>query len=180
MEPKGSLPHLQVPATCPYPQPDQSSPFPPHPTSWRSILILSSHLHLDLPSGICPSGFSTKPSPPPHMCYMSHPSHSSQFDHQNKGVQVIKLLIVCVCVCVCVCVYICVCVCVCVCVLYKLYYIPRTQFTSVAVGWRSLLDSNLFILAVISSMSLKTYACLYWLSDLIPTWQAYEHLRWDR
>jgi hypothetical protein len=26
MEPEGSLPHLQVPATCPYPEPDQSSP----------------------------------------------------------------------------------------------------------------------------------------------------------
>ena len=25
MEPEGSLPHLQVPATCPYPEPDQSS-----------------------------------------------------------------------------------------------------------------------------------------------------------
>ena len=25
---------------------------PPHPTSWRSILILSSHLRLDLPSGL--------------------------------------------------------------------------------------------------------------------------------
>jgi hypothetical protein len=29
MEPKGSLPHLQEPATCPYPEPDQSSPCPP-------------------------------------------------------------------------------------------------------------------------------------------------------
>ena len=28
---------------------------PPHPTSWRSILILSSHLHLGLPSGLFPS-----------------------------------------------------------------------------------------------------------------------------
>ena len=28
MEPEGSLPHSQVPATCPYPQPDQSSPCP--------------------------------------------------------------------------------------------------------------------------------------------------------
>jgi hypothetical protein len=25
MEPEGSLPHLRVPATCSYPQPDQSS-----------------------------------------------------------------------------------------------------------------------------------------------------------
>jgi hypothetical protein len=31
----------------------------PHPTSWRSILILSSHL-LGLPSGLFPSGFPTK------------------------------------------------------------------------------------------------------------------------
>jgi len=26
MEPEGSLPHLQVPTTSPYPKPDQSSP----------------------------------------------------------------------------------------------------------------------------------------------------------
>jgi len=28
MEPEGSLPQTQEPATCPYAQPDQSSPYP--------------------------------------------------------------------------------------------------------------------------------------------------------
>ena len=32
----------------------------PHPTSWRSILILYNHLHLGLPSGLLPSGFPNK------------------------------------------------------------------------------------------------------------------------
>ena len=32
----------------------------PHPTSWRSVLILSTHLRLGLPSGLFPSGFPTR------------------------------------------------------------------------------------------------------------------------
>ena len=32
----------------------------PHPTSWRSVLILSTHLCLGLPSGLLPSGFPHK------------------------------------------------------------------------------------------------------------------------
>ena len=32
----------------------------PHPTSCRSVLILSTHLRLNLPSGLFPSGFPSK------------------------------------------------------------------------------------------------------------------------
>ena len=43
----------------------------PHPTSWRSILILSTHLRLGLSSSLLPSGFSNKtlyaPSPHPYV-----------------------------------------------------------------------------------------------------------------
>ena len=42
----------------------------PHPTSWRSILILSTQLRLGLPCGLLPSGFPSKtlytPSPHPY------------------------------------------------------------------------------------------------------------------
>ena len=57
---------------------------PPHPTSWRSILILFSHLRLGLTNGLFPSGFPTKTlnaSPLLHMRYTPRPSHSSLFYH---------------------------------------------------------------------------------------------------
>ena len=59
MESEGSTPRLHVLAICPYPDPDRSSPCP-HPISWRSILILSSHLRLVLPSCLFPPSFATK------------------------------------------------------------------------------------------------------------------------
>jgi hypothetical protein len=47
----------------------------PHPTSWRSISILSSHLRLGLSSCLFPSGFPTKPytrfSLPPYPLHVS-------------------------------------------------------------------------------------------------------------
>jgi len=70
METEGSLPRLQEPATCLYPDPNQFSPFPPHSTSWRSMLTLSSHLTLSLPSGLFPSV-----SPPNPCMHLSSPQY---------------------------------------------------------------------------------------------------------
>jgi hypothetical protein len=86
MEPGGSLPHSQDPATCPYSEAAQSSQWP-HPTSLRSILILSCNLRLGLPSGRLPSGHPSNILYAhifPHTCYMPRPSHSSRFDYPNN------------------------------------------------------------------------------------------------
>ena len=59
METEGSLPHSQEPASCPYPEPEQSRLFS-HPISWRPTLILSPHLSFGLPGNLFPSGVPTK------------------------------------------------------------------------------------------------------------------------
>ena len=72
----------------------------PHPPSWRSILILSTHLHLGLSSGLFPSGFPHQDTIQPplltHTRHMPSPSHSSPFYHPHNigwAVQNIYLLV---------------------------------------------------------------------------------------
>ena len=68
-----------------------------YPTFWKSILILSPHLHLGLPSGLFPSGF---PYQNPeytctlsHTCYTPCPPHSSRSD-QYSGMSMYTVITV--------------------------------------------------------------------------------------
>jgi hypothetical protein len=81
MEPEGSLPCLQGPSTCPYPEPDQSSRTTPSYLS-KIQLNINLHLRLGLRSGLLPSGFPTKIlytfSSLPFMLHaLPRPSHES-------------------------------------------------------------------------------------------------------
>ena len=78
MKPKGSLPHSQMPATCPCPEPHQSSrALTSH--FLMIILILSSHLHLSLPSlsHRFPHSNPVSTSTLLQACYIPRPSQSS-------------------------------------------------------------------------------------------------------
>ena len=59
----------------------------PHTTSWRSILILSTHLRLGLPSGLLPSGFPSKTIYTP----LSSPIHATcpaqNYNTDTKNIQ---------------------------------------------------------------------------------------------
>jgi hypothetical protein len=85
MESEGSLPHSQQPSTFPYPEPDRSSPCHTHPTSRRSILILSSLLPLGLPGGVLFSGFVIETLYKPLLFRLcaTCPAHLSVLDHLN-------------------------------------------------------------------------------------------------
>ena len=97
MESEGSLLHSQVTATCPYPEPAQSSPYP-------ISHFLKIHMNIIPPSTPVSSKFPPSlrfphqnpvyASPLPHTCYMPIPSHSCRFDHPNNtgwAVQIIRL-----------------------------------------------------------------------------------------
>ena len=98
MEPEGSLPHLQQLANCPYPQPDQSS-------SWPPSHFLKIHLNTILPSMPGSSKWYL-PLRFPHQntvytyslllpCYTPRQSHSFRFYRPNNiwWVQITKLLV---------------------------------------------------------------------------------------
>ena len=81
MEPEGSLPHSQVPDTCPYPEPSRSIPYPHIPlleepsTFGSPKRSLSFRFHHQNP---------VYTSPLTHTRYMPRPSHSSRFYHPNN------------------------------------------------------------------------------------------------
>ena len=83
MEPESSLPHSQAPATCPYPQPEQSIPCLSIP-----LLIDPVQYYIPiLPNGLYPSGLPTKTLHAlfmsPDNCYMPNPSYTSWFGQPN-------------------------------------------------------------------------------------------------
>ena len=99
MEPKDSLLHSQVPATCPYPEPPRSSPYP-------TSHFLKIHLNIIFPSvhgsplwslsRRFPHQNPVHASPLPHACHMPLPYHSSWFYHSHNirwTVQIIKFLV---------------------------------------------------------------------------------------
>ena len=69
MEPEGLLPHSQVPATCPYPEADKSSPYPQNPLpedpspihAWVSQVVSFPHVSPPKPW--------TRLSPPPYVLH---------------------------------------------------------------------------------------------------------------
>jgi len=77
MQPQGSLPHSQLPATCLYPEPARSSPYSPTHFLKTLIIVLPStpwssncSLSLSFPHQNPVYNFSL-----PHTCYMPCPSH---------------------------------------------------------------------------------------------------------
>jgi hypothetical protein len=65
---------------------------PPHPTSWRNILILSSHLRLGLPTGLLPLCFPTKTLYMPARPRTQHDCHHNSKLKPEAVTAIIELL----------------------------------------------------------------------------------------
>jgi hypothetical protein len=105
MEPEVSLPQLQMPATCPYPEPARSIHTP-------TPYFLKIHFNFIYPSTpgspkwslsiSFPNRNSVYASPMPHMSYMSRPSHSSRFfaltilDEEQTSLSSSIIIIICI------------------------------------------------------------------------------------
>jgi hypothetical protein len=86
MEPEGSIPNSQELSTCPYPEPDQSSPQHPIPplqdaSQYYPLTYVLVFLVVSFPLAFPPITYARSSSP--HTCYMPCPSHPPQFDHCN-------------------------------------------------------------------------------------------------
>jgi hypothetical protein len=98
MEPGGTLTHSQQSATCPYSEPEQSSPCPPSNFLHNHLLIIIifpsllgsyklSLSHRSQPQNpVCTS-------PVLHMCHVPHPSHISCLYHPNDIVLAVQIVI---------------------------------------------------------------------------------------
>jgi len=87
MEPEGSLPHLQVSATCPYPEPDKTSPYPHIPLPEDPSQYYPPTYVWVFQVATFPQVSTPKPSLclcSPHKRYMPRPSHSSRFDRPSN------------------------------------------------------------------------------------------------
>jgi len=96
MEPEGSLPHSQVPANCPYPEPARSSPYPhiplpEDPSKYYPPIYVWVSQAVSLPQ--FPHQNPVYAAPLRRTRYMPRPSHSSRFYHPKNirwAVQIIS------------------------------------------------------------------------------------------
>jgi hypothetical protein len=86
MEPEGSLPSSKELTTGPYPEPHESILY--HPILLVFLCDLSSHLSLDLSSGLFPCGFPIIPyvHSCSYDCYLPSPSHPSWCDYEVMSI----------------------------------------------------------------------------------------------
>jgi hypothetical protein len=95
METESSLPHSQVPATCPYFEPNRSSPCPHirlpenpslyYPPIYTWVFQVVSFPHVSSPKPLLNPLAS-------HTCYMPLPPHFSRFDHPKHVLDITTVL----------------------------------------------------------------------------------------